>query len=146
MFFSNINSYYQTADLNVLFQSLGSFKTFPSFIKKLPRFYFSVALRSRGQTKQTLAATLLLQCSFLLVLGADNLVLQFYFFGRILSTWCWINAKVHRLQYTFSLYKNILWDHQTSKLYSGRVSCYMLIKYEEELWIFIISRGAPEYT
>ena len=29
---------------------------------------------SRYQTKQTLAATLLFQCNFLLVVGADNLI------------------------------------------------------------------------
>ena len=50
----------------------------------------------------------------------------------------------HRLQHTFSLYKNVPWD-QISKLYSGQVSCYMLIKYEEELKSFVISRGVPEY-
>ena len=97
IFLSNINSYYQAADLTVLFQSLSSFKTFLSFLRKLQlsRFYFSVAFRrSRDQTKQTLAVTLLFQCSFLLLLGAGNLVLQFYFFCRILSTWCWISTKV----------------------------------------------------
>ena len=41
----------------------------------------------------------------------------------------------HRLQHTFSLYTNILWD-QSSKLYSGRVNSYMLIKYEEEHYTF----------
>ena len=46
-FFSNINSYYQKADLNVLFQSLLSFKTF------LTKF-----------SKETLAVTLLFQCNF----------------------------------------------------------------------------------
>ena len=50
----------------------------------------------------------------------------------------------HRLQHTFSLYTNIPWD-QTSKLYSGRVGCYKLIKYEEGLYIFLMSRGVPEY-
>ena len=60
----------------------------------LSRFYFSVFFRrSRYQTKQTLAATLLFQCNFLLVVGADNLVWQFYFY-RILSKWCRINTKV----------------------------------------------------
>ena len=39
----------------------------------------------------------------------------------------------HKAQHTFSLYTNIPWD-QTSKLYSGRTSCYMLLKYEEELF------------
>ena len=34
--------------------------------------------------------------------------------------------------HTFSLHTNIPWE-QTSKLYSGRVSCYILINYEEEL-------------
>ena len=66
------------ADLNVLFQSLFSFKTF------LTKF-----------SKETLAVTLLFQCNFLLVVGADNLIWQFYFyFYRILSIWCWINTKV----------------------------------------------------
>ena len=51
------------ADLNVLFQSLFSFKTF------LTKF-----------CKETLAVTLLFQCNFLLGVGADNLVSQFYFF------------------------------------------------------------------
>ena len=46
-FFSNINSHYQTADLNVLFQSLFSFKTF------LTKF-----------SEKILAVMLLLQCSF----------------------------------------------------------------------------------
>ena len=32
--FTNINSYYQLANLNVLFQSLFSFKTFPSKFSK----------------------------------------------------------------------------------------------------------------
>ena len=51
--------------------------------------------RRRDQTKQTLAVTLLFQCNFLLVVGADNLIWQFYFyFYRILSKWCWINTKV----------------------------------------------------
>ena len=50
----------------------------------------------------------------------------------------------HMLQHTFSLYTNIPLD-QMSKPYSGRVSCYMPIKYEEELEIFLISRRVPEY-
>ena len=37
----------------------------------------------------------------------------------------------HGLQRTFSLYTNIPW-YQLSKLYSGRVNCYMPIKYEEK--------------
>ena len=53
MLFANINSYYQKADLNVLFQSLFSFKTF------LMKF-----------SKETLAVTLLFQCKFLLIVGA----------------------------------------------------------------------------
>ena len=43
--------------------------------------------------------------------------------------------RFHRLQHTFSLYTNIPWV-ETSKLYSGQVSCYMLLKYEEELYFF----------
>ena len=61
--FSNINSYYQTADLNVLFQSLFSFITF------LTKF-----------SKETLAVTLLFQCNSLLAVGADNLIWNFFFF------------------------------------------------------------------
>ena len=88
--------------INVLFQSLFYFKTLlTTFSKetkfsKLSRFYFSVMFcRRRDQTKQTLAVTLLFQCNFLLVVGADNLIWQFYFyFYRILSKWCWINTKV----------------------------------------------------
>ena len=101
----------------------------------LSRFYFSVIFRrSRDQTKQTLAVTLLFQCNFLLLVGADNLIWRFYFyFYRISSKWCWINTKVFRLQHTFSLHINIPWD-QLSKLYTGRVNCYMLIKYGEELY------------
>ena len=49
----------------------------------------------------------------------------------------------HRLHHTFSLCTIIPCD-QASKLYSGRVSCYMLIKYEEELQFFLISRGVLE--
>ena len=45
LIFSNINSYYQEADLNVLFQRL--FQTFPN-----------------NFSKETLAATLLFQCNF----------------------------------------------------------------------------------
>ena len=45
-----------------------------------------------------------------------------------------------RVQHTFSLYTNLPWD-QKSKLYSGRVSCYMLIKYEEELCFFLYQEG-----
>ena len=41
-------------------------------------------------------------------------------------------SNFHRLQHIFSLYINIPRD-QTGKLYSGRVGCYMLIKYEDEL-------------
>ena len=54
-FFSNINSYYQTTDLNVLFQRLFSFKAF------LTKF-----------SKETLAVTLLFECNFLLVVGTSN--------------------------------------------------------------------------
>ena len=118
-FFSDINSFYQTVDLNVFFQSLFSFRTF------LTKF-----------SMKTLALTLLFQCNFLLVVGVDNLIWQFYlYFYRILSKWCWINNKVFSLQHNFSLYTNIPWD-QSNKLYSGRVNCYILIKYEEELYIF----------
>ena len=46
-FFSNINSYYQPADLNVLFQRLLSFKI---FLNKI--------------SKETSAVTLLFQCNF----------------------------------------------------------------------------------
>ena len=42
-----------------------------------------------------------------------------------------------KLHHTFNLYRKFPWD-QTSKLYSGRVSCYTLIKHEEELG------GVPE--
>ena len=64
------------------------------FWRILLNFYLSVIFhRSRDQTKQTLAVTLLFQCNFLLVVGADKLVWQCYFFYRILSTWCWINTK-----------------------------------------------------
>ena len=42
----------------------------------------------------------------------------------------------HRLQHILSLFTNVPWG-QTSKLYSGQVSCYMLIKYEEELQFFL---------
>ena len=46
-------------------------------------------------SEETLAVTLLFQCDFLLVVGADNLIWQFYFyFYRILSKWCWVNTKV----------------------------------------------------
>ena len=45
------------ADLNVLFQGLFSFKAF------LTKF-----------SKETLAVTLLFQCNFLLVVGADSLI------------------------------------------------------------------------
>ena len=38
----------------------------------------------------------------------------------------------YRLHQIFVLYTNIFWD-QKNKLYSGRVSCYVEIKYEEEL-------------
>ena len=69
-----------------------------SFLRKisLSHFYFSVIFRrSWDQTKQALAVTLLFQCNFLLVVGADNLIWQFYFyFYRILSKWCWLNTKV----------------------------------------------------
>ena len=90
IFFSNISSYYQMADLNVLFQS---------FLRKLQlsRFYFSVIFRrSRDQTKHTLAVTLLFQCNFLLVVGDDNLTgMTILFFYRILSAWYYIiNTKV----------------------------------------------------
>ena len=62
-FFSDINSYYQTADLNVFFQG--------TFLTKF--------------SKETVAVTLLFQSNFLLVVGADNLIRQFYFyFYRIL--------------------------------------------------------------
>ena len=87
------------------FQSLFSFKAcffsehfWLSFLRRLSlsRFYFSLFFRrSRYQTKQVLAVTLLFQWNFLLVVGADNLIWQFHFyFYRILSTWCWINTKV----------------------------------------------------
>ena len=46
-FFSNINSYHQKADLNVLFQGLQSLFSFETFL-----------------TKQTLAIMLLFQCNF----------------------------------------------------------------------------------
>ena len=67
------------ADLSVLFQSLFSFKTFLSFLRKLllSRFNFKVIFCRSDETKQTLAVTLLFQCNFLLVLGADNLVTIF---------------------------------------------------------------------
>ena len=66
------------------------------FNLSLPRFYFSVFFRrSRYQTKQNLAVTFLFQCNFPLVVGADNLIYQFYFyFYRILLKRCWINIKV----------------------------------------------------
>ena len=39
---------------------------------------------------------------------------------------------IHRLHDTFILYANIPWD-QTNQLYSGQVSCYVLIRYEKEI-------------
>ena len=51
---------------------------------------------------------------------------------------------IHNFHHAFILYTNIPWD-QTSKLYSRRLNRYMLIKYGEELSIFLISRGIPEY-
>ena len=73
-----MNSYYQTTDLNVFFQSLFSFRTFLTKFSKetlavtlLFQYNFSL---SRDQTKQTLAVTLLFQCNFLLIVGADNLI------------------------------------------------------------------------
>ena len=67
-----MNSYYQTADLDVFFQSLISFRTFLTKFSKetlfhtfISRFYFSVFFRRRRyQTKPTLAVTLLFQYNF----------------------------------------------------------------------------------
>ena len=94
-----MSSYYQMTDLNVFFQSFFSFRTFLTKFSKetlAVTLLFSVfSRRSRYQTKQNLDATLLFQCNFLLVVAADNLIRQFYFyFYRILSEWCWINTKV----------------------------------------------------
>ena len=60
----------------------------------MSRFYFSVIFpRSRDQTKQTLALTLLLQCSNGWQFGVT--ILFFYrILSRILSIGCWINTKV----------------------------------------------------
>ena len=84
-FFSEINSYYQTAGLNVFFQSLFCLRT---FLTKFPMetlavtLYFSVFFRrSRQQTKQTLTLTLLFQRNVLLVVGADNMTIFFIFIG-----------------------------------------------------------------
>ena len=97
-FFSDISSYYQTADLNFSFKACFLSEHFwTGFLRKLQLspFYFSVFFRrSRYQTKQTLVVTLLFQCNFLLLVGADNLIWQFSYFYRILSKWCWINTKV----------------------------------------------------
>ena len=92
----DINSYYQTADLNVLFQSLFSFKTWTKF------------------SKETLAATLLFRCNFLLVVEAGNLIWQFYFFigfvwhgaGSILK----FSLVSAYFQLVHNLYINIPWD------------------------------------
>ena len=136
LFFSNINSYYQKFDLNVLFQSLFSFKTF------LTKF-----------SKQTLAVILLLQCNFFLVVGIRLSKLQlprFYFsviFSQQQGLTIWYDKFIFLIGffrhgagstlkisqaslYLHLVYTNIPWD-QMSKLYSEQGSCYMLTKYEE---------------
>ena len=132
------------------FKAFFSFKTFLTKFSKqtlVVTFLFQCKLfpSCRGQTKQTSSVTLLFQCSFLLVVGGDNLVLQVYFF--IGFFWHGVGSILKFSQaspYLWLVYTNISWD-QTSKLYSWQVSCYMLIKYEEEPYIFLMSRGVPEY-
>ena len=113
-------------DLNTLFQSLFSFK---KFLTKL--------------SKQTFAVTLLFQCNYLLIVGANNLVWQVYFFigffrhgaGSILK-FSWASP------YLQLVYTKIPWD-QTSKRYSERVSYYMLIKYgRRTMNFFNVKRGS----
>ena len=74
-----MNPSYQKAYLNVLFQSLFSFKT---FLTKFSKQTLAVMLwfkcvffpSSRDQAKQVLTLTLLSQCNFLLVVGTDSLI------------------------------------------------------------------------
>ena len=100
LIFPNIVSYYQKADLNVLFQSLFFF-FFKTFLTKFPKHTLTVMFLFQCNfllvvkiRLSKLTVMLLFQCNFLLVVGADNLVWQVYFY-RILSTWCWINTKVY---------------------------------------------------
>ena len=100
LIFPNIVSYYQKADLNVLFQSLFFF-FFKTFLTKFPKHTLTVMFLFQCNfllvvkiRLSKLTVMLLFQCNFLLVVGADNLVWQVYFFSRIISKWCWINTKV----------------------------------------------------
>ena len=61
-------------------------------------------------------------------------------FYRIFLTWCWINTKVF-IGFTIPSACTQIFTGIRNKLYSGRVSCYMLMKYEEEQKNFLISKG-----
>ena len=119
-----------------------------NFLRKLQLscFYFcAIFLRSRDQTKKTLTVTLFFSAQFSPSSRGwqFNMIILFFFIGFFRHDAVSI-LKFSQASASFSLQTNLPWD-QTSKPYRGRVSCYMLIKYEEELYIFLISRGVPEY-
>ena len=102
----------------------------------MSRFYFSLSFRrNRDQTKQTLGVPLLFQCKILLVVRADNLIWQIYFFIGFFR-----HDARSVLKFGFSLLSASIQTfpriNQASKLNSGRVSCYMLIKYKGKVSFF----------
>ena len=102
----------------------------------MSRFYFSLSFRrNRDQTKQTLGVPLLFQCKILLVVRADNVIWQIYFFIGFFR-----HDARSVLKFGFSLpsvcTQTFPRINQVSKLNSGRVSCYMLIKYKGKVSFF----------
>ena len=107
----------------------------------MSRFYFSLSFRrNRDQTKQTLGVPLLFQSNFLLVVRADNLIWQIYFFIGFFR-----HDARSVLKFGFSLpsvcTQTFPRINQVSKLNSGRVSCYMLIKYKGKVSFFWYQEG-----
>ena len=107
----------------------------------MSRFYFSLIFRrNKDQTKQTLGAPLLFQCKILLVVSADNLIWQIYFFIGFFR-----HDARSVLKFGFSLpsacTQTFHGINQASKLNSRRVSCYMLIKYKGKLSFFWYQEG-----
>ena len=119
---SKFNSYYQKAGLNFLKFSFKSFLIKFSKQAQLSRFC---------------------QSDFLLIVGTDILVWQVYYFIRFFrhGTGSLLRYRLHQ---TFILHTDIPWNRKSIR-YSGLVSCYMLIKYEDNLRIFSISKGVPGY-
>ena len=108
----------------------------------MSRFYFSLIFRrNRDQTRQTLGVPFLFQCNFLLVVRVDNLIWQIFFFIGFFR-----HDARSVLKFGFSLPSACTQTfpriNQASKLNSGRVSCYMLIKYKGKPSFFDIKRDS----